>query len=265
MGKFLELMENIVNGAPAALGFGAVRAPKVPSMALIALVSSRHAAGLKSAAEVAPEATILSGLKGPNALQELKAVLPKTPWGVRTEGLNESAAQAFREQGCDLLAFPLEDTPAAAVEDLEEAEVGRVLCLEPGMAEEELRAIDTLPVDALLVNMTGVTGQWMLRDLMTLGAISRRASKYILLAVAQPPAKKDLEALRDLGVRGLVLEVATTTPEALKELKAALLEMPRRRPQRKERTAALLPGSVYAAPHAAEAPEHEEEEEEEDE
>lgn len=261
MGKFLDLMEHVINGAPAGLGFGAARASKVPSMALIALVSGRHSTGLKTAAGLAPDATLLSGLKDPAALQELKGALPKTLWGVRTDGLNDADAQAYREHGCDLLVFQLQGTLASA---LDGEEVGRVLCLEPGVEEHELRAIDTLPVDALLVNMSTVSGPWMLHDLMAVGSISRRASKYILVAVAQPPGKKDLEALRDLGVRGLVLDVGVATPEALTELKAALLEMPRRRPQRKERTAALLPGSVYAAPQAA-APHHEEEEEEEDE
>jgi len=262
MGKFLDLMERIVNGAPTALGFGTVRAPKVPSMALIALVSGRHAAGLKAVAGLAPDAALLSGLKGPSGLGELKSALPKVPWGVRTGGLSESEAQEYREQGCDLMAFPLQGTTAAA---LDSEEVGRVLCLEPGMQEHELRAIDTLPVDAWLVNMTAVSGPWTLQDLMAVGNISRRASKYLLLAVSQPPGKKDLEALRDLGVCGLVLDVAEATPEALKGLKADLLDMPRRRPQRKERTAALLPGSVYGGAQAAPAHEEEEEEEEDDE
>ena len=262
MGKFLDLMERIVNGAPAALGFGAAQATKVPSMALITLVSGRHATGLKSVAGLAPDAALLSGLKGPAALRELKSALPAVPWGVRTDGLGESDAQEYQEQGCDLMAFQLQGTTAAA---LDGEEVGRVLCLEPGIQEQELRAIDTLPVDALLVNMTKVSGPWSLQDLMAVGNISRRSSKYVLVAVSQPPGKKDLEALRDAGVRGLVLDVAETTAEALKDLKAALLEMPRRRPQRKERTAALLPGSVYGGAAAAPAQEEEEEEEEDDE
>jgi hypothetical protein len=264
MAKFLDLMERIANGAPAALGFGAARATKVPSMALIALVSGRHAAGLKAVATLAPEATLVAGLRGPAALGELKSALPAAPWGVRTEGLTEADAQAYRDQGCQMMAFPLQGTVASALED---EEVGRLLCLEPHLQEHELRAIDTLPVDALLVNMTMVAGPWTLQDLMAVGGISRRSSKYVLLLLSHAPGKKDLEALRDLGVRGLVLDVGAVAPEALKELKDTLLEMPRRRPQRKERTSALLPGSVYgggAAAAPAHAPDHEEEEEDDE-
>lgn len=266
MGKFLDLMERIANGAPAALGFGAARATKVPSMALIALVSGRHAAGLKAVATLAPDAALVAGLHGPAALGELKSALPAAPWGVRIEGqgLTEVEAQEYREQGCEMMAFPLQGTVASA---LENEEVGRLLCLEPHLQEHELRAIDTLPVDALLVNMTMVSGSWTLQDLMAVGGISRRSSKYVLLSLSQPPGKKDLEALRDLGVRGLVMDVGAVAPEALKELKDTLLEMPRRRPQRKERTSALLPGSVYGGGQAAapaHAPDHEEEEEDDE-
>lgn len=264
MGKFLDLMERIVNGAPASLGFGAARATKVPSMALITLVSGRYAHGLKTVATLAPDAALVSGLKGPAALGDIKGGMPAIPWGVSTEGLSEAEAQEYRGHGCDLLAFPLQGTTAAA---LEEEEVGRVLCLEPHVPEQELRAIDTLPVDALLVNMTVVSGPWSLQDLMAVGAISRRSSKYVLALVSQPPGKKDLEALRDLGVRGLVLDVGAASLESLNDLKATLLQMPRKRQQRKERTTALLPGSVYGGGQAAgpaHEPDHEEEEEDDE-
>ncbi|MSQ06217.1 MAG: hypothetical protein EXR54_09660 [Dehalococcoidia bacterium] len=264
MGKFLDLMERIANGSPAGLGFGAARATKVPSMALITLVSGHHAHGLKTVATLVPDATLVSGLKGPAALGDIKGGLPAAPWGVSIEGLSEAEAKEYREHGCDLLAFPLQGTMAAA---LDEEEVGRVLCLEPHVQEPELRAIDTLPVDALLVNMTVVSGPWSLQDLMAIGAISRRSSKYVLVSVSQPPGKKDLEALRDLGVRGLVLDVGAVSLEVLKELKTTLLEMPRKRPQRKERTTAILPGSVYGGGQAAgpaHEPDHEEEEEDDE-
>ena len=51
--------------------------------------------------------------------------------------------------------------------------------------------------------MTQVSGPWTLKDLATLGSISRRVDKYVLVEVSQPPGKKDLEALRDMGGPGL--------------------------------------------------------------
>ena len=42
MNKFLDLLDNIREGAPAPLGFGAARAEKLPGIALISLGSGDH-------------------------------------------------------------------------------------------------------------------------------------------------------------------------------------------------------------------------------
>jgi hypothetical protein len=109
--------------------------------------------------------------------------------------------------------------------------------------------------------MTGVSGPWTLKDLATVGAISRRVDKYTLVEVSQPPGEKDLEALRDIGVIGLVVDVGAVASSSLSQLKTALLEMPRPRSNRRERSRAILPGSVFA-PGPAPAPRREEEEDE---
>ena len=82
-----------------------------------------------------------------------------------------------------------------------------------------------------------------------------------MVEVAQAPGKKDLEALRNIGVQGLVLDVGTAGSESLVELKAALLDMPKQQPSRRGRNVAILPSSVFSV---GQEPAHEEEEEEED-
>ena len=102
-----------------------------------------------------------------------------------------------------------------------------------------------------------------LKDLATLGAISRRVDKYILVEVAQPPSQKDLEALRDMGVQGLVVDVGSVPSDKLSDLKQSLLDMPRPKSNRRDRATAILPGSAYAV-QAEPEPEQEEEEEEDE-
>ncbi len=98
-----------------------------------------------------------------------------------------------------------------------------------------------------------------------MGSISRRAGdKYILVEVSQPPDGKELEALRDIGVHGLVVDVAHVTSEALAGLKKGLLEMPRQRPGRKVRRDAIVPGSAFL-PGEALGREDDDDEEEDDE
>jgi hypothetical protein len=260
MSKFLDFLERIRDGAPAPMGFGAARAEKFPGLALVGLVSGDHAQGIGIVSEVKPDAALLAGVDGPEALKKLTEPLSSLPWGASVSSLTQEEAQAYQDTGSDLLAFTLEGTSASA---LACDEIARVLCLAPDIDEQELRAIASLPVDAFLLSTTGISGSWTLKDLATVGAISRRVDKYILLEVSQPPGEKDLEALRDIGVSGLVIDVGAAASSSLSQLKTALLEMPRPRSGRRERSRAILPSSVFAT-SSSPAPQHEEEEEEDE-
>jgi hypothetical protein len=248
MSKFLDLLERIRDGESAPLGFASARAQKLPGIALVGLVSKSHAKGIKLAGDASVDALFVSGAAGPEGLKKL-AESVKIPWGARVSSLAEADARAYQDHGSDLLVFDLEGTAAAA---LASDNIARILCVETGIEEPELRTIASLPVDAFFISMTGVSGPWTLRDLATLGFISRRVDKYILLEVAQPPGNRDLEALRDVGVSALVMDVGTAGSEGLNALPTALLEMPRPSSRSRRRSRAILPGSAFAIPQQSE-------------
>ena len=263
MSKFLDRMEQISRGAPAPLGFGVARPEKVPGMALVGLITSDYSTGVSAVAELAPDAALVAGGPGQTSISELAQPLgSKLPWGVRATSITQEEAQAYQESGCDLLAFPLEGTPVAAVAT---DEIARILCVDPDMEEREFRAIMTLPVDVLLLSMSGHSGPWTLSELAAVGSVSRRAGdKYILVEVSQPPDGKELEALRDIGVHGLVVDVGQVSAEALAGLKKGLLEMPRQRPGRRTRRDAILPGSAFLPGEALGREDEDEEEDDEE-
>ena len=129
MSKFLDLMDRISDGAPAPLGFGAARAEKLPGMVLVGLVSKNHAKGVGLVSELALNAAFLSGVDKPDNLKKFGETLSSIPWGAYVSALSEEQAEAFQENGGDVVTFALEGTPATAVtvEDL-----GRFLVLDPG-------------------------------------------------------------------------------------------------------------------------------------
>ena len=264
MSKFLDRMEQIGRGAPAPLGFGVSRPEKVPGMALVGLITSDYSTGVSTVAELEPDAALVAGGTGQASVSEL-AQPPdsKLPWGVRATSMTSEEVKAYQESGCDLLAFPLEGTPLAAVAT---DEIARILCIDPDMEEKELRAIMALPVDVLLLSMSEHSGPWTLSELAAVGSVSRRAGdKYILVEVSQPPVGKELEALRDIGVHGLVVDVGQVTSEGLAGLKKGLLEMPRQRPGRRARRNAILPSSGFSSGEASGREDDDDEEEEDDE
>lgn len=260
MSKFLDSLEQISINAPAPLGFGIRREQRPPGMALIVQVSSDHDAGFDGLSGLDPQAVLLSGIDDMDALKKLESGLPTTPWGIRAESLTEDGVNGYKEAGCDVLAFGLEDTPGSVINS---DELARVLCVDPSADERQLRAINPLPVDAILIDVAAQTGSWTLGDLTNITAISSRVNKYILVSISEAPGPKDLEVLRDVGVHGLVADVSTISIESLSTLKSDLQAMPRPQPGRKNRSAAVLPSSVFAVDRAPAQEEPDEDDDEE--
>ena len=258
MNKLLDLLDRIREGAPAPLGFSVTRPEKLPGMALIGLVSKNYAKGMAVVAYQGLDAALVAGADGPEGLKQVVEGFRDKAWGARVTSLSQEEAQAYQASGSDLLVFSMEGTAASAISN---EEIAHILCIEPNMEDRELRAVSSLPVDCYLLSLAQNGDSLTLSDLAAVGAVSRRSDKFILLEVSRQPNAKDLEALRDIGVHGLVLDVGAVSAKSLKELKAALMEMPKATFKRKGRTLAILPGSGFSPPVE---PEHQEEEEEDD-
>ena len=260
MSKFLDSLEKISVSAPAPLGFGVRREQRPPGMALIVQISSDHASGCAGISDLSPEAVLLSGIDDLAALKKIAPGLSSIPWGLSPGTITEDSVNGFKETGCDMLAFGLADTPVSAINS---DEMARVLCLDPSADERQLRAINPLPVDVVLIDVTSQSGTWTLGDLTNITAISSRVNKYILVSISEPPGAKDLKVLRDAGVHGLVVDAGSVSMDSLSKLKSDLQEMPRPQPGRKGRTAAVLPSSVFAVDRAP-APEEPDEDDDDE-
>ena len=251
--KFLERLDEIREGQPARLGFGAARAQRTPGMALVIDVGDKVSEHLKSAIELAPDAIIIGSRYGDKALSpyDSEAVSytarnagnANIPWGTRTGGRLKSAdAAACREAGADLIVFSMEKTALDAVTSRDAA---RIMTLPGFESPEDLRDIAPLPVDAILITPNGNPADWTLQDLAAVARVSGRVGKPVLIQVSGAPAPGTLEALRDAGVIGLVVDLSPGI-DAIKKLQADLLDLPKPGARRRSRPSAILPGSVYA-------------------
>lgn len=257
MSKFIDRLEEIIEGAPARMGFGPARAEKTPGLALIVQVSSNHQSGAATAAGVSPDGVIISGLTGPSQVGELKEALSKVIWGIRTDSLSSEDANSYLEGGCGLLTFQLKGTSIGAVASEDSA---KVLVVDPASDVEDLRDINSLPVDAVLLPLPGASSSWTLDDLVKVARVRARLGKYLLAEITEPPEADDLKIIRTAGISGLVLDVSVGK-EALESLQKSLLAMPKPGPQRSGRSNAILPGAAYAPPAEESAPEPDEDDE----
>jgi len=261
MSKFIDRLDYIMEGAPAPMGFGVQRAKKAPGMALLAIVSGSDAKALQRVADLKPDGALVSGVDGPAKFKAVcKALGEGIPWGRPVTSLSEDEAAAYEKEGCDLLAFPLQDTSVAAVAS---EEVARILRVDAAMDREQLRAIDALPVDVLLISGPTSSSPWSLEDLLTVAGVTRQVNKYVIVETSLLPDPKVLEALRDAGVNGLAVDVESVPAKKLAELKTALEDMPRHRPKRSDRTMAILPRSAFPSVSSPEPQEPEPDEDDE--
>ena len=81
------------------------------------------------------------------------------------------------------------------------------------------------------------------------------------LRFPEAPTAKDLEALRNAGVHGLVVDLESMDAAAVSELKTACLNMPRKQPDRRGGLTAIVPSSVFPSGSAPEPDEDDEDDE----
>ncbi len=245
--KFLDRLDEIREGASTRLGFGMSRPPKLPGLALI-ITADGGRDEAASAGGIGPDLVIVSGLSAAQA-GEIGESSPGVNWGVRSHALTTEDATTWREAGADVLVFSLSGTSLGAVTSKDAA---RVLVVDSGAPPEELRDINPLPVDAVLVSLPGDPAGWTLQDLAALGRVSGRVGKRLLAEVSAAPDGETLETLRNAGVAGLVISLSVGE-EAINGLKESLLDMPRPGADSRSRSTAILPGSVYSARRPAPA------------
>lgn len=257
MSKFIDRLDEIIEGNPARMGFGPARSEKNPGLALIVQISSNHKTAAATATGVSPDGVIVSGLNGPADLGDLKDSLSDVIWGVKTGSLSSEDAKAYQKDGCGLLAFQLEGTSIGVVSSEDSA---RVLCIDPAADVEDLQDINALPIDAVLFPLKGASSSWTLDDLAKVARIRGRLGKYLLAEISDPPDADDLKVLRTAGITGLVLDVSAGK-EALDTLKKSLMDMPKAGPERSGKSNAILPGAAYSSQRDAPAPEPDEDDE----
>ena len=244
--KFLERLDEIREGAPPRLGFGTRRSEKTPGLALIVAAEGKD--GAAAASGLAPDAIIVSGVAVVDAA-DIGEAAGSARWGARAASFSAESAAAWREAGADPVVFSLPDTALGAVIS---KDVARVLVVDAGLPPEELRDINPLPVDAVLMSLPGDPAGWTLQDLLGVARVSGRVGKHLLAEVSGAPDGDTLEALRSAGVVGLVVGLSLGE-EAIAGLKDALLNMPRPGADRRSRSSAILPGSVYVDRRSAPA------------
>jgi hypothetical protein len=201
MSKFVDKLKQVSAGGPP-MGFRVAAAEtSKPRMLLVAAVDPDDAekmAGLVAGAD-AGLLLVPKPAAGAKALEQLSQAVPDIPWG---GWLKEVGKEGIGKVPADFIVFPA-DKAALAVPGDDKA--GKVLEVEPWLEPGLLKAIDSLPVDAVLIAVED--SQFLTwYHLMLFQRCVNILNKPLLVLVPPKVTATELGALWEAGVRGVVVK-----------------------------------------------------------
>jgi len=242
MSRFIEKLNQVSQADFHPMGFGANQLSSQKLKMLLVASLAQDEANKLSDYVVGADAGLLriSALdSGAKILQELTQTVPDIPWGGCLRD-SQSEIKEIVSAGCDFMVFPETNTPLALIQD---AEIGKILEVESSLSADLLEAIDELPLDAILIGAKEEERQGLTwHHLILARRFADLSSKPLLVSIPSNVTASELQALRDAGVNGVIIQVDVGQPVGrLRELRQTIdkLTFPSRRKRRK--AAALLP------------------------
>lgn len=176
------------------MGFRAAGGKPRPRMALVVHIAE---SGAKSTGADAVLVSIpKAGAKSPKTLAKSFSDIP---WGGWLQEVSSAGVKQLVEGGADFIVFPAASVSKAI---LEEEKPGKIVEVEAALDAGLLKAIDGLPVDAVLIVEEKPSLTW--QDLMLFRRCANILTKPLLLTVSPEITSSELQALCEAGVSGVV-------------------------------------------------------------
>ena len=224
MSRLIERLNQVSQTIPQSMGFKST--PQVlpkPRMLLIAELAQANVDGLADCVAGADAGLLhISNLiEGAKTLVEVCQVVTDIPWGGWLRDVGQGGMKQMVEAGCDFVVFPPANTSLAILQD---DKLGKIIQVEASLSEGLLRAIDRLPVDAVLTAVEQ-EGEYFLtwHHLMLFQRFADLLTKPLLVSVPLNVTANELQTLWETGVEGVMVKVGVGQPEGrLKELRLVI-------------------------------------------
>ena len=261
MGRFIDRLSQVSRVVPQSMGFRKTQpVSEKPKILLIASLAEASVGDLTDYAAGA-DAGLLRIPKlssGAKTLREMSQAVPDIPWGGWLGNVDQSGIKQMAKAGYDFVVFPAANTPLALLQD---DKIGKILEVEALLGEGLLRAINELPVDAVLIAAER-EGEYFLtwRHLMLFQRFADLLTKPLLASIPSNVTANEFQALWEAGVDGVVIEVGAGQPaDRLKKLRQVIDKLAFPSQRKRGKAEALLPHIGSEASIVTEEDEEEEE------
>jgi hypothetical protein len=243
MSRFIDTLNQVIQAVPQPVGFRAVQSVSTkPRMLVVASLVQADVKGLAdyvagADAGLLPMSELSSGAK---SLQKISKVVSGIPWGAWLRDNDGEGIKQIAKAGCDFVVFSAANTSLAM---LQGDEWGKILQVEASVGEGLLRAVDELPVDAVLIGGEPEEQHLLTwHDLMVFQYFAALLTKPLLVCVPSSVTDNELQALGEAGVNGVIVGVGGGQPaERISELRNTIDKLVFPLQHKRRKAGALLP------------------------
>ncbi len=262
MSQLIDKLNRVSQTVPQPMGFTVVQpvSPK-PKLLLIASLTQVNVDGLTDYVAGADGGLLhMHQSSETKALQEVSQTISNIPWGAWLRDSGQPEIKQIMKAGCDFVVFPAAKTSLAIIQS---GAVGRILEIEASLSDGLLRAIDKLPVDAVLIAGELREDHFLTwHHLMLFQHFANLLTKPLLVAIPSNVTANELQALWDAGMDGVIVEVEVGQPAGrVNKLRQAIDKLTFPSQRKRGKAEALLP-RIGGEPSTVTMEEEEEEEEE---
>lgn len=221
MSKIIKKLRQISHSAAPPMGFKTTTVSPSQQMLLIAALPKSNTSGVAQLAEAKVDAVLIHSQDLGTELQSIQKIaghIGDSPWGIYPEAVTENGVEGLKEIGGDFMIFVASQAPASLLQE----DLGKVMKITLPCDEGLIRTIDQLSIDAVLLDFRGEGKSLTIDQLMNCQWITDSISKPLLVIVQQNLGDKEVQALRDTGVRGIVVEVEEAPLPELMRLSQAI-------------------------------------------
>ena len=259
MSRLIDKFQKAAKSSVQSMGFRTARSA-APEPGILLIVSITPEA-IKNKADIGNASAVLirpnSAPVTAAGVKKIAETLPDIPVGLYVEDTDDKEIATMSEAGCDFLVFPASSRISPASED---KKTGRILQVESAMDDSLLRAVNSLPVDAILAGDTFTGGAMVWHELMIFQHLANMLAKPLIINIPPDITEAELKALWEAGADGVMVEATAMKAGGLKKLCESISRLPPRSKRKQGKVDALLPrtggGSLTSAP-----PDEEEEDE----
>jgi len=257
MSRLIDKFHRAQKTAAPPMGFRTARpATEAPKILLIASLDAGTPGNPATYLEGA-DAVLIRLEKTPanaKAFQKITSSLPDIPWGKYGVDVKKAA-----EDDADFVVLAADsqitETPGSD-------KTGKILQVESSMDDGLLRAVNDLPVDAVLADDLYQGKESLVwHEMMVIQHLANMFSKPLIIPVPVGITEKELKILWDAGVDGIMVEADAARAEGFKDLRRAIDKLPARSGRKHGKVNMVLPRATAETPAAAPPDEEEEEDE----